>query len=233
MFLWSLCWGVGGGVLWLDKENSCVHLVSKRCIFPTSPWVDFPFGSVFTFSSPSALFLRLLLPSTVTFAPSLSFVQCQVLVFGGSLSPDGPLWSFIDDSRTEEGLPSCCCLAPCSVCPHTHTHTQPYSHNDSRTCSYWNRLTPRRTLRSTQTKKFPLFIFLRRHTSLRCSLLLSGVILCCTFAPSPSFHHPLSASSSPSFTSCCGVTDSVTQEQTEGETEGGKGNECESCRGDV
>lgn len=36
---------------------------------------------------------------------------------------------------------------------------------------------------------------------------MSSIILCFTFAPSPSLHLPLPASSSPSFTSCCGVTD--------------------------
>lgn len=73
--------------------------------------------------------------------------------------------------------------------------------------------------------------FLRCHTFLYESLLLSGKIQGCTFTPSPSLRHPLPASSSPSYTSCCGVTDSVTQEKTEGETEGGKGKECESLRG--
>lgn len=158
-------------------------------------------------------------------------------MFGASLPPDGPLWSFIDDSRTEEGLPSCCCLAPHIVRPHTHTHTltQWLAHIAS---TYWNRHTLLHIKIHADKNVFLLFsllcfwvFFLRCHTFLRWSLLLSGKIQGCTFTPSPSLRHPLPASSSPSYTSCCGVTDSVTQEKTEGETEGGKGKECESLRG--
>lgn len=188
--------------------------------------------AVFTFflqtRPPSSLCL--LLPLLCPHILSLSFVQCQALVVGGSLSPDGPLWSFMDDRRTEEGLPSCCCLpqpphTPPPLCTNAHAHTNKpgfaYLKRDSRTFVQLLE-EPCRTYRGAD-KACPFlvffFFFLRCHTFPRCPLLLSGRILFLTLAPSPSLHLFLPASSSPPFTSCCGVTDSVTQEQADGETE--------------
>lgn len=115
-------------------------------------------------------------------------------------------------------------------CANTHTNKYRHidSHNDSHTCMQLLKET--RNLSHVKTRARGAFFHSSPFcgvTSLHCSLLLSSVILCCTFAPSPSLHLFLPASSAPSFTSCCDVTDSVTQEQTERETEGGRGRECE------
>ena len=198
-------------------------------------------------SPPSSLSLSLSL--SIYLSPSLS-LSFSVSVFRSVPGPGGwwfPLsrWPTLIIYWWQEnrGRPSQLLLpgTPLGVPKHTHTHTHTQTNTDThiRTMARTHarprrgsRLTPCRACRQKEKKKSPSssFPFLRCHTFVHCSLLLSGVILRCTFAPSPSLRPSLPASSSPSFTSCCGVTDSVTQEQTEGETEGGRGRECESLR---
>lgn len=71
---------------------------------------------------------------------------------------------------------------PLGACTHTYT----FSHNDSQICMQL--LEQTRTHLNTNAcreKKMLPSSLLRCHTFLHCSLLLSSVILCCTFAPLP------------------------------------------------
>lgn len=127
-------------------------------------------------------------------------------------------------------------VPPAPTYTHTNKHRHTYSQNDSHTCM--------QLLESTQTLshiQMHADIFFFPPSSPFCGVTCFCIALfycqawfCVALLhPLPLFLPPplsLPASSSPSFTSCCGVTDSVTQEQTEGETEGGRGRECESSR---
>lgn len=112
-------------------------------------------------------------PASLSFSQSV--VQCQVPVAGGSLSPDGPLWSFIDDTRTEDGLPSCCCLAPRSLCPYTHIYNKVNRHKASHSCTEGDL--------HRQTSWFHSFSFFFCLVTHLVARLLSTVVARCTFAP--------------------------------------------------
>lgn len=196
---------------WVQKS---VYFLSGR---NSSEWIHILLFSLFLHFNCLNMILFLFLPFPL-FRLSLSpvsFVRCQVLMVGGSLSPDGPIWSFIDDRRTEEGLPSCCRLAPSQF---THTNKHADLSRDTHTFI--------QSLESTQT---PTQTLADTFLSFCLHFAMSRVPYppFCTLTPSLLRPAPLSASSSLSFASCCGVTDSVTQEQTEGEAEGGRGG-CES-----
>lgn len=144
-----------------------------------------------------------------------------------------------------KAFPAAAAWHPRSVGTHTCTHTNKHGH------TYLNngKHTFMQSLESTQTPLqidlhadnfllfvfffcFSFFFFLWHHTfhfSLLCCAVRHGSVLHFSTLSSPSTSS-LPASSSLSFTSCCGVTDSVTQEQTEGEAEGERRRDCESMR---
>lgn len=120
----------------LDCTGSLLQLFYLLLFFPTLLLlviiiiIFYWFCSVLCCLIPSCLlFFSLCVPS-----PSLSpLFPFQVLVVDAAFLPHGTLWSFIDDRRPEEDLPSCCCLAPQAGHTHTHNDTLTVSGQPTRT----------------------------------------------------------------------------------------------------
>lgn len=171
----------------IEYVSEKVTLHSDIIGFNILQFSPFSFNIIFSLT----FFSHQLLPSILTFA-LVSFVPCQVLVVPClQMAHSDHLLMTVEHRK---GVPAAAAWHPAQ---RAHTHLLSLSHKQTQTHIHKKKLHTFIALSSPVTNSEPprqnLHLFLQCHTFIHCSHLLTAMILCCTFAPSPSLPSPPSS----------------------------------------